>query len=223
MHIGDLITKLERAYRGHQSINAESQGPASHWTAWDTTMKTAIHRSRFRRSKQGALLLALSLVAWCTNRADAQDQTGAAVGYRILAAGDKFDGVQQYAVTYNTRAPRRLRARHLELAAGQLVSKTSDRLFVSVGPVWRVPIAGESVFVDLGFSWTLVGGSELNDRDLGGNVHFTSSVAIGMAFGRKGSVVVSLRAQHTSNGGLSRTNPGIDMIGINLALNFGDR
>ncbi|MEO0366773.1 MAG: acyloxyacyl hydrolase [Pseudomonadota bacterium] len=186
-------------------------------------MKTAIHHSRLRRYKQGALFLALSLVVWCANRADAQDQTGAAVGYRILAAGDKFDGVQQYAVTYDTRAPRRLRSRHLEFAAGQLVSKTSDRLFVSVGPVWRVPIVGESVFVDLGFSWTFVGGSELSDRDLGGNVHFTSSVAIGMALGRKRSIVVSLRAQHTSNGGLSRTNPGLDMIGINLAFNFADR
>ncbi|MEO0952088.1 MAG: acyloxyacyl hydrolase [Pseudomonadota bacterium] len=186
-------------------------------------MKTATHHSHLRRYKLGGLLLALSLIVWGINRADAQDQTGAAVGYRILAAGDKFDGVQQYAVTYNTRVPRRLRARHLELAAGQMVSKTSDRSFVSVGPVWRVPIAGESVFIDFGFSWTFLGGSELNDRDLGGNVHFTSSVAVGMAFGRKKSVVVSLRAQHTSNGGLSRTNPGIDMIGINLAFNFADR
>lgn len=186
-------------------------------------MNSAIRNSRVRRCRLGAPLLVLSLIGCGINQADAQDQTGAAVGYRILVAGDKFDGVQQYAVTYNSRVPRRLRARHLELAAGQMVSKTSDRSFVSVGPVWRAPIADESVFIDFGLNWTFVSGSELNDRDLGGNVHFTSSVAVGMAFGRKRSVVVSLRAQHTSNGGLSRTNPGIDMIGINLAFHFAVR
>ena len=153
---------------------------------------------------------------------NARAQSFAPTDYRILAAGDKFDGVRQYAVAFKIRPPRRLRSRHLELAIGSISSNSADQAFVSLGPVWRFPFAGETAFVDLGFSPTLISGSELNDRDLGGNVHFTSSVSIGATFGKRQSVAVALRAQHTSNGGLSDTNPGIDMVGLNFSFNFSD-
>ncbi len=143
--------------------------------------------------------------------------------YRILAAGDKFDGVRQHAVAFKFRWPRRLRSRHLELAMGSISNSSSDRAFVSFGPVWRFPLAGDSAFVDFGFSPTLISGSDFNGRDLGGDIHFTSSIAIGAYFGQRQSISVSLRAQHTSNGGLHDTNPGIDMLGINIAFNFTDR
>ena len=143
--------------------------------------------------------------------------------YRIATAGDKFEGARLYAVAFNMRPPRRLWANHLELAIGSFSGAAQDRGFISFGPVWRLPIVRRSLFVELGLSPTLIGGSSLDGRDLGGNFHFTSSVAIGATFGRRHAISLSLRAQHTSNGGLNDTNPGIDMFGINVAFNFAGR
>ena len=167
-----------------------------------------------------ALLLSVVLLTCAMNNANAREGSFAPTDYRILAAGDKFSGIRQYAAAFEIRPPRRLRSRHLEFAIGSITSATSDRAFVSFGPVWRFPFAGETAYVDFGFSPTLIGGSELNGRDLGGNFHFTSSLSIGATFGRQKSFAVSLRAQHTSNGGIASTNPGIDMIGINFSFRF---
>jgi hypothetical protein len=72
----------------------------------------------------------------------------------------------------------------------------------------------------LGFSPTLFAGSTFNDRDIGGNFHFTSSAAIGVSIGVDDDSSISLRIQHTSNGGLDSTNPGMDMVGINFTVKF---
>lgn len=170
-----------------------------------------------------AFAFAVALLSWALNSANARAESFTPSDYRVSAAGEKFDGVRQYAVAFRIRPPRRLRARHLELAVGAITSSTADRAFVSFGPVWRLPIADERAFVEFGISPTLISGSEFNGRDLGGNFHFTSSVSIGATFGRQQNIAVSLRAQHTSNGGLSDTNPGIDMLGINVAFNFTER
>lgn len=176
--------------------------------------------NQYNRRWLNALFSAVALLSCVINSADARGDVIAPSDFRILAAGDKFDGVRQYAVAFKLRPPRRLRSRHLELAAGSISSSDSDHAFVSFGPVWRLPFARDTAFVDFGFSPTLMSGSDFDGRDLGGILHFTSSVAIGATFGRRRAIAVSLRAQHTSNGGISDTNPGIDMLGINVAVNF---
>ena len=113
-----------------------------------------------------ALALTVVMMSCAINSANAWAEILVPSAYRALAAGDKFEGVRQFAVVFETRPPRRLRSKHLELAIGQISSESSNRAFVSFA--------------------------------------------------------VSLRAQHTSNGGLSDTNPGIDMVGINFAFNFSD-
>ena len=143
--------------------------------------------------------------------------------YRVSKANHKFEDARQFAVGFTMRSPRRLRAQRLELAVGAISTAAESRAFLSFGPVWRFPANSRSLFVELGFSPTLIGGSTFNGRDLGGNFHFTSSAAIGATFGRFDTVSVSLRAQHTSNGGLSDTNPGLDMFGLNFAFNFSNR
>lgn len=140
--------------------------------------------------------------------------------YRVSIAGDKFDETRQYAMAFKLRPPRRLRARHLELAVGVFSTPAETRPFVSIGPVWRLPITGHRWFVEAGFSPTLIAGSALNGRELGGNFHFTSSVSVGATFGAYDQWSTSLRVQHTSNGSLNKTNPGIDMIGLNFAFDF---
>lgn len=185
-------------------------------------MRTPWHRNdtlhRNRLLHAGIFLVAMMSFAF--NSANAYASNLGPSDYRFAFAGDKFDGTRLYAVAYKLRPPRRLRAAHLELAVGTFSTRTEDRAFVSFGPVWRLPFENQPFFVELGISPTLFGGSHINGRDLGGNFHFTSSIAIGSTFGRRQSVSVSLRAQHTSNGGLHSNNPGIDMFGINFAFNF---
>lgn len=169
-----------------------------------------------------ALSLALVMLSCAISSANARAQTLAPHDYRILAASDKFDGVRQYSVAFEIRPPRRLRSRHLELAIGALSSENGNQPFVSLGPVWRLPLTQQATFIEFGFSPTLISESTIGGRDLGGNFHFTSSIAFGATFGRRQQIALSIRAQHTSNGGLDDTNPGLDMFGINIAFSFAD-
>lgn len=139
--------------------------------------------------------------------------------FRIARGISKFDDTLLYAVGFKLPPPHRLRARHLELAVGLISSSTRPRPFVSLGPVWRLPLRGDSLFLELGLSPTLLGGSSFGGRNLGSKLHVTSSASIGATLGRFNSVSVSLRVQHTSNGGLSRTNPGLDVVGLNFTFN----
>ncbi len=185
-------------------------------------MKLATHKQDLRRHRLNAIFLAIALTTCAVNGANAGDLRLVAVDYRILVAGAKFDGVRQYAATYNIRPPRRLRSRHLEFAVGQPASAISDPAFISFGPAWRLPIAGEVALVDLGFSTTLISRSKFDGGNLGGYFHFTASISISATFGRRQSVAESPRIQQTSNGGFGETNPGIDKISINVNFNFSD-
>ena len=141
---------------------------------------------------------------------------------RLVSAARKFDDTSQFAVAYRSAAPRVLRADHVEFAMGTIFTSEESHPFVSYGPVWRFPLRGPSTYVDFGFSPTVLSGSTFNGRELGGKFHFTSSLELGMRFGTFQQFSLSLRGQHTSNGGINGTNPGLDMIGVAFALEFRD-
>ena len=164
-------------------------------------------------------LFATMMISCMLNSSNARAATVTPFDYRLAAANDKFTGTWQYAVAFRMRPPRRLRAKRMELAVGMISTSEESRAFVSLGPVWRLPINSRSLFAELSISPTLLSGSSFNGRDMGGNFHFTSSVVVGRTFGVRGSVALSLRLQHTSNASLSSTNPGMDMIGINVSFN----
>ncbi len=164
-----------------------------------------------------------AMISFTLNSSNARAATATPTDYRVVAASGKYDDTTQYAMAFRMRPPRRLRARHLELAVGTISTSQETRVFVSLGPVWRLPINNRLPYVELGFSPTLLTGSSLNGRDLGGNFHFTSSISIGATFGTRQNISLALRVQHTSNGGLSSTNPGLDMIGLNFAFDLSDR
>lgn len=138
---------------------------------------------------------------------------------RISSAGDKFDGVTQFAVAVDVPASGKLRAHHVEVAFGAITATGDSEMFVSYGPVWRLPVFESDYFVDLGFAPTLVSGTRFGGRDLGGHLHFTSSISVGR---KLDDAHVALRVQHLSNGGLSGTNPGMDMIGLEFSIGFAD-
>ena len=141
--------------------------------------------------------------------------------YRIAQATGSFADTSQFAVVYRLHAPRALKAHHLELAAGSVWSTQQTEAFVSLGPVWRLPLSNDGKrFLDWSFSPTLISGSDFADRDIGGHLQFTSALAFGARFGRYEQFSLSLRAQHTSNGGLNEHNPGLDMVGLSFAIEF---
>ncbi|MDJ0709530.1 MAG: acyloxyacyl hydrolase [Woeseiaceae bacterium] len=178
------------------------------------------HRRKIEAKRRLRLLTVVAVALLSLNATPSMAQNFAPAEYRYAVAGNKFDEVEQFALAFAVQSPDFLRADRLEFAVGAISDQNSDRLFLSLGPVWRLPISDGPAFVEFGISPTWIDGSILDGRDLGGNVHFTSAVAIGAAFGRHRNVSVSLRAQHTSNGGLSNTNPGLDMIGLNVAFDF---
>lgn len=180
----------------------------------------ATNAGRFLRRAVGATLVML-LYATSVN---AEFQLPAEV--RLTESIVKIDEVAQYALVFHGRSPRALRANRSEIAIGQLTSPKSDHVFVSYGAVWRLPqrwmpIGHDVAFVDVGFSPTWVSGSRMNGQDIGGSFHFTSSVAIGRHLNRKRTLEMSLRFQHTSNGGLNRKNPGLDMVGLSVSYRRG--
>ncbi len=168
------------------------------------------------------VVFVIAMISFSLNSSNAWAATVAPTDYRVIATNGKYQDTTQFAVAFRMRPPRRLRARHLELAIGAISTSQETRPFVSLGPVWSLPIRSRSLFVELGFSPTLIAGSSLNGRELGGNFHFTSSASIGTTFGVRENISLALRVQHTSNGGLSSTNPGLDMIGLNFTFNLFD-
>ena len=166
------------------------------------------------------VVFVIAMISFSLNSSNAWAETVAPTDYRVVSAGDKFADTTQFAVAVRMRPPRRLRARYLELAIGTISTSQESRAFVSLGPVWRLPIIRRPLFVELGFSPTLIAGSSFNDRDLGGNFHFTTSASIGATFGVREKISIALRIQHISNGGISGTNPGLDTIGLNFAFNL---
>ena len=187
-----------------------------------TTQSISVTRTReFAQAKAlHVVIFLLAMVSFMLNGLNVQAADLRPTDYRIALADDKFADTWQFAVAYRLRPPRRLRAQYLELAVGTISTSIDNKLFVSLGPVWRLPLYNESLFVEFGISPTLLSGTSFNGRDMGGNFQFTSSATIGAYFGPHDAMSVSVRIQHMSNGGISSTNPGMDMVGINFAFDL---
>jgi len=132
---------------------------------------------------------------------------------------DKFDDTWQFAAAFKLGRSKRLLAEYVDLTLGVITSPGDSRPFISLAPVWQAPLFGDNVAIKFSFGPTLIAGSTFNHRDLGGNLHFTSAVAIEGTFGVRRSFTLGLRIQHTSNGGLNSTNPGMDIVGLSFSYN----
>lgn len=141
---------------------------------------------------------------------------------RVGKSMSKFDETTQIGVAFKLRPPRRLRSRYLELAFGALATSSETHAFVSLGPVWTLPIREERLFLKYGFSPTLLSGSTFGDRDIGGSFHITSSVSLEAALGLRRALSLALRIQHISNGGLNSLNPGMDIVALNISYIAGN-
>ena len=135
---------------------------------------------------------------------------------RIGKAFGKFVDTTQIVAAYSLPAPKWMRARHMEAAVGGFTDSGKFSAFMSMGPVWRFPFYNDRAAIKLGFSPTVLSGTNYEGRDMGGHLHFTSSIALEFDPGRREGLVLALRVQHTSNGGLSSDNPGMDIISFGL-------
>lgn len=185
-------------------------------------MKAALRRTACRLvhlAARGIMVLAVVHSLMLQN-AQAEVTDFGADRYRVGVATDRFDDAWQAEAAWDFRAPRRLRARRLELATGVIATPDDTRGFVSLGPVWRTPASADRAYVELGFAPTLLTGSTFGERDMGGVLHFTSSVEVGTTLGRQRRAHIALRVKHTSNGGLHSNNPGMDVIGLSFTYDL---
>ena len=148
-------------------------------------------------------------------------------GIRYASARSNFEGLSQQALFADFRTPwawstwgETTTSLRLSFEAGRFLRESENRYFASLGPSvriasdrWKAPL-----FLDLGLSPTVIGGSNYGDEDLGTTLNFTSYIGIGMKFGRTKRHEVRLRYQHISNGGLDEVNPGVNMIGLDFVF-----
>lgn len=114
----------------------------------------------------------------------------------------------------------------LDLAAGRLERGSDSALFVSFGPTYRFNMnknknAPGRWFMDIGLHPTYVSKSQFGGKPLGGKFFFTSFLGLGAYLDRQRKIGLLLRYQHTSNAGLSNSNPGVDMLGLTFSYHFG--
>ena len=117
-------------YRLPLSLTTRNDAPQVERIAgdnWETTMIEQLASSTTHQTaNKGALLHAIVFVtvmlAITLNNSIAQANGFAPTQYRAMVAYDEFSGSRQYVATFNTRPPRRLRARNLELAIDLLSS-----------------------------------------------------------------------------------------------------
>jgi hypothetical protein len=112
----------------------------------------------------------------------------------------------------------------LDLGTGWVGRDGNSAAFVSFGPSYRIHLGGSDRarwFADLASHPTYISRSDFGGKHLGGNLHFTSSLGLGAYLDRNCKTSLMLRYQHTSNAGLSNSNPGVDMIALTFSYNFG--
>lgn len=167
------------------------------------------------------LLLGITLL---TTQSTAYALQLESVAMRNMDSYKKFDGVTQNAVVIKTKIERSSFFDRMEFASGELGNGEDNSFFVSAGPSWRFNkrIAGTGLaFIELGTSPTWIEDGDFGDESLGGHFFFTSNVQLGMHFGYRRALTLSVRIHHISNGGLHADNPGTDMVGFELSYTLG--
>ena len=148
-------------------------------------------------------------------------------GIRVSSARSNFNGLSQQGIFADFRTPwawstwgGTYTSLRLSFEVGRFLRASERRYFVSLGPMvrivsdrWRVPL-----FMDLGLSPTVIGGSTYGDQDLGNSLNFTSHIGLGVKFGHMKQQEVRLRFQHISNGGIDKVNPGVNLIGLDFVF-----
>lgn len=191
---------------------------------------------RFRSARSGlapaAIVMALALLPLsAARRASAAGSRAVEISAWSMGAFSHFIGLRQYAVTAGFPLPEfRLAGAVFHpqwtATAGHLNRSGDQGTFVSGGarvfylPGWKV--AGLPVFLEGGESPTLMDRRHYGGKDFGSDIEFISHLTAGFRFGSGDAGSAGLRIQHMSNASISSTNPGVNMIGLQVSYRFGN-
>jgi hypothetical protein len=106
----------------------------------------------------------------------------------------------------------------LETAIGVLTGEGETAAYVRFAPVLEVSADDFPVSFILSSGPTLYSQATFDQYDLGGNIHFTSS--IGLNWNTYENWTLGYRFQHTSNANLRDPNPGLEMHTLSLERSF---
>ena len=154
-------------------------------------------------------------------RADIQFSS---VGILSADSVKKFSGMRQHGLLLSYRVNAVSKSlwvpSKLDFTAGLLERGGDSSLFVSFGPTYRFNMKRSEPgrwFMEIGSHPTYVGESQFGGKPLGGEFFFTSFLGLGAYLDRQRKTCLLLRYQHTSNAGLSNSNPGVDMLGLTFS------
>jgi hypothetical protein len=152
--------------------------------------------------------------------------------FSVLTADSvqKFDGMGQHGVSFRYSIIRPDRPwwmpTSLDLGTGWVERDGDSAAFLSFGPTYRIHLGKSDHsrwFTDIASHPVYLSRSDFGGKSMGGNFHFTSYLGIGAYLARNRKTSLMLRYQHTSNAGLSESNPGVDMIALTFGYNFGQQ
>lgn len=183
---------------------------------------TGVHLLHRRlRPGWGTLLKTLVILALALSSAES-DAAQRVPELRVATAyEDKFD-VDVFSAAWHVPAPKWTRAGRLEVSVGVIRSAEDSRPILFAGPVWRIDSDRHPAFLDLSFGPAVIAGSTFDGRELGGNLHFRSSLSLGITSIGHRPIEMTIRVEHVSNGGLRSENPGLDAIGLGFVVGWGD-
>lgn len=168
--------------------------------------------------------LLVVVLAWgallAPRSASAQDAIH--LSLRQLGNVTHFRGVEQAAIEALIPAAGGRFVHDWIVSAGVINDRIRESTFVSLGRAVTLHSSSRRLALHASFSPTLTETDQLNGRDFGGHFYFTSAVSLRMYLDASRTRAIALRAQHTSNGGLAESNPGLDLAGMELVWRFGE-
>jgi lipid A 3-O-deacylase len=181
------------------------------------------------RSSVRRLLFALVLASITVAPAAAAEADAASL---FVQAGGGDDAVRAVSLGVAWGLPWRARGggltTRLEVFASDWRTPETDggrRSLLQVGVVPTVrlrPAAGRSPwFIDAGIGLSLLDGDlRTPHRTFSTRLNFSDNLAVGRSFGAQGEQELSLHLQHTSNAGIRKPNPGLDLVLLRYAHRF---
>jgi len=103
----------------------------------------------------------------------------------------------------------------IDITGGMISDRDQQAAIGSIGP--RIGFKRHPLIFDIGTRLTLVSDSELGEKILDGPVHFSSHFRIGL---RMSDVEIGCRIQHMSNAGFYDSNPGLDLLVLDVGYYF---
>ncbi len=105
-----------------------------------------------------------------------------------------------------------------ETALSYWVGDGDHAVVFALGPTIEYPLPADRWRLSLGIQPTLFSDYESDNRNLGGPFEFTSH--IGLRWHPEPDWYLGARIQHTSNAGIYDTNPGVDLLALELGARF---